>query len=151
MLSTAFGIIAALLGGSLWALIVVLTKYELGLIAWAIGGLTGFAVALAITDYCTKIHQSIAVAASLLGIILGKYFVFHYFFYGGLNQLFSSFSINLFSQVLPEFFGIMDIVFILFAIVSAWSIPARLQEQNHMMSTEELNELKNQKELGENA
>ncbi|HVD66065.1 MAG TPA: hypothetical protein VNB65_04120, partial [Gaiellaceae bacterium] len=40
----AGGLLAALVGGFLWGLIVIVTDYEIGVAAWGIGFLAGFAV-----------------------------------------------------------------------------------------------------------
>ena len=40
------GILGALVGGGVWAGIAILTDYELGVIAWGIGGLCGTAVVM---------------------------------------------------------------------------------------------------------
>ena len=39
-------LLAAIAGAVVWALIIVLAEYELGIIAWGIGLLTAFAVSL---------------------------------------------------------------------------------------------------------
>ncbi|WP_020618146.1 hypothetical protein [Paenibacillus daejeonensis] len=119
-------LVAAIVGGALWAAVVVLTEYELGLIAWAIGGMTGFAVGFLSDRRATQIHQIIAVIASLLGILLGKFFAFSYIINDGLTDFFHSFVIQLFMEVFPELFSMFDILFVLFAVVTAWRLPAAM-------------------------
>lgn len=41
------GIIAAVIGGVIWGYLVIATKYEIGFVAWGVGGLAGYAVVLA--------------------------------------------------------------------------------------------------------
>jgi len=118
-------LLAALIGGAIWAAIVVQTNYELGLIAWAIGGLAGYAVVKLNPGQCTGVHQGIAVIASLLGILLGKYFAFGYIFTESFEGIFEGELFSLFINNLGEFFGAMDIVFVILAVLTAWRIPGR--------------------------
>ena len=73
------GIIAALVGGGVWAGIAIVTDYEIGIIAWAIGGLCGFGVVTAAGGRKGMPLQVIAVVTGVLGIVAGKYFTFYHF------------------------------------------------------------------------
>lgn len=127
-LSAFYAFLAAIVGGIIWAVIVVTFNYELGLIAWAIGGLVGYAVAFAAKDSVGKPHQVIAIIASLIGILLGKYFSFSYFFNDGLGGLFSFFTMDFFFGNINYQFGGYDIIFVLFAVVTAWQIPGNFNK-----------------------
>ncbi|MDO7906052.1 hypothetical protein Q5741_06420 [Paenibacillus sp. JX-17] len=116
---------AAVVGGILWAAIAIMTDYELGLVAWAIGGLTGYAVVLLSGKRTTAAHQLIAVVASLIGIVLGKYFIFSYVLNDGMEGMFDSDIITMFQENISEFFGAMDIVFVILAVLTAWQLPAK--------------------------
>lgn len=133
-LSILYALLGALVGGIIWGLIAVLFDYELGLVAWAIGGLTGYAVVFAAKgSLLTQSHQIIAVITSLIGIILGKYFSFGYWFNDGFEGLFDSITFAYFKAYFIDLFGVMDIVFVLLAIVTAWQIPGKhinLVEEN---------------------
>lgn len=124
-----YALIAAIVGGVIWSVIAISFDYELGLVAWAIGGIAGYAVVLASKESVAQIHQVIAVLASLIGIILGKYISFAYWlteeFNGLLNGMFSSDTFAFFRMYFTELFGGMDIIFILLAIVTAWQIPGK--------------------------
>jgi fucose permease len=122
-------LLAAIIGGAIWAVIAVVTDYELGLIAWGIGGLAGYAVVLFSNRQTSQIHQIIAVIASLIGILLGKYFIFSYIINDGFEGVFNSEIINLFKDNISDFFGGMDIVFVLFAVVTAWKLPSQMSNQ----------------------
>lgn len=124
-LSIVYALVGALIGGVIWGLIAALFDYELGLVAWAIGGLTGYAVVLAAKDSVTQLHQIIAVITSLIGIVLGKYFSFGYWFNEGFQGMFDSFTFTYFRTYFFDLFGVMDIVFVLLAIVTAWQIPGK--------------------------
>ncbi len=68
------GGIAAALGGIAWAVIVILTHYEVGWVAWGVGGLVGFAMARATVAR----SRSLAVGAAVLavaGLLLGKWLI----------------------------------------------------------------------------
>lgn len=119
-------LLAAVIGGALWAAIAVETDYEIGLVAWAIGGLAGYTVVKLSQGKTTRVHQVIAVLASLLGILLGKYFMFSYIINEGIQGIFASELLTLFMENISEFFGGMDIVFVILAIVTAWQMPGRL-------------------------
>lgn len=65
------GLIAGLVGAAIWAAISFWTGYEIGWIAWGIGGLVGFAVALGGQQGMTA--GLAAVVISVLAIMGGKY------------------------------------------------------------------------------
>ena len=126
LLSVVAALLAAIIGGAIWALIAVLTEYELGLIAWGIGGLVGFAVTIFSRPAITVVHQVIAVILSLVGILLGKYFIVGYFMSESISGIFGSDTMSIFIENFGEFFGGMDIVFVLFAVITAWRLPQSL-------------------------
>ncbi|CAH1216865.1 hypothetical protein PAECIP111893_04192 [Paenibacillus plantiphilus] len=122
-------LVASIIGGAIWALIGVWTESELGVIAWAIGGLTGFTVALLANKQVAVAHQVVAVIASLLGILLGKYFMFGYLL-GEFEGIFNSEIFTLFTENIREFFQGMDILFIALAVITAWQLPKQLSRNN---------------------
>lgn len=65
------GLAAAIAGGALWAAIVMLTKYEVGYVAWAVGGLVGFVMARA-TRARGQTPALFAAAIAVLGLLVGK-------------------------------------------------------------------------------
>lgn len=73
-LALAAGLVAALLGGLIWAAIVLVTDYEVGWVAWGIGALVGFAMA-AVTRTRGRSMALAAAALALVGLIAGKGFV----------------------------------------------------------------------------
>ncbi|MGF7048178.1 hypothetical protein J2T13_002685 [Paenibacillus sp. DS2015] len=119
-------LLAAIIGGALWALIAVLTEYEIGLVAWAIGGLAGYAVSILANRHTSSIHQIIAVIASLIGILLGKYFMFSYFMNDSFEGMFSSYTVQFFQENFTELFAAMDILFVVLAVVTAWQLPSKM-------------------------
>ena len=73
--AVAAGLVAAVVGGVVWGLIVKWTDYEVGFAAWGIGFLVGLAV---VTAARTRglVLQVVAVLCALLGILIGKYLSF---------------------------------------------------------------------------
>lgn len=121
-------LLAAIAGAVVWALIIVLAEYELGIIAWGIGLLTAFAVSL-FSPRITPVQQIIAVIASLIGIVLGKFFALSYILNDGMDGMFSSDSITFFTENIIEISAPMDILFIVLAVVTAWQLPARMSKR----------------------
>lgn len=124
---------AAVLGGAVWLTVAVMTEYELGIIAWLIAGIAGYLVSVLAKRKTSAVHQVIAVIGSLLGILLGKYFIFGYFYSGeSISGIFSSDSIAVFPEYLSanfsDIFSGMDIVFVVLAVVTAWQLPAKLAQ-----------------------
>ena len=70
------GLVAAIVGGTAWGLISKYTDYEVGVVAWGIGFLTGFAVERAAGGRRSPDLQAIAIVTALLGVLLGKYLGF---------------------------------------------------------------------------
>ncbi|GAA0387079.1 hypothetical protein [Paenibacillus motobuensis] len=117
-------LLAAIVGAVVWALIIVLAEYELGIIAWGIGLLTAFAVSF-FSPRITPVQQIIAVIASLIGIVLGKFFALSYIMNDGMDGMFSSYSITFFTDNIIEVSQPIDILFVVLAVVTAWQLPAR--------------------------
>jgi hypothetical protein len=127
------GLIAAILGGVVWAVVAAMTEYEVGLIAILVGVLCGYAVVLFSNKQIATVHKIIAVVFALVGILLGKYLTVVYF----TSELFTDVSvltlvfdgemISAFTETIKEYFSEpTDWLFIVLAIVSAWQIPGRM-------------------------
>lgn len=127
------GLLAAIVGGVVWAVIAAMTERELGLIAIVIGALTGYAVVLFSNKRIATVHKAIAVIFALIGILLGKYLTVVYF----TSELFSDASmldlvfdgemVSAFVDTFMDYFSEpVDLLFIVLAIVSAWQIPGRM-------------------------
>lgn len=133
----AGGLAAALVGGIVWGLIVAQTEYEIGIAAWGIGFLAGTAVVLFSRGRKGPPLQIVAVVASLLGIVLGKYIAFAYFLKEGVRDefgaeaagevsYFSSDVVRLFFENLGSVFGGFDLLWAALAVFTAWRIPRGL-------------------------
>jgi hypothetical protein len=125
----AAGLVAALVGGIVWGLIVKISNYEVGFIAWAIGFIAGTAVVAASRGAKGRRLQVIAVVAALLGILLGKYLSFAFAVQedaksvGGSIGLVSGDMFSLFRENLDVVFGLFDLLWVAFAVFTAWRIP----------------------------
>ncbi len=146
------GIIAAVTCGVLWGLIVIITEYEIGFMAWAVGLVVGFSVILFSGGKRGLPLQVIAVASSIFGIIIGKYLTFFYYLkvmveeeHG--KEAASSLSV-LSGDVIQFFFENiismshpLDLLWIFFAVVTAWRIPKgsgiKLQSETSTLSLDE--------------
>ena len=123
------GFLAAVAGGIAWALIVKVSDYEVGFVAWGIGFLVGTAVVFATGGSKGPRLQAIAVVFALLGILLGKYLGFALIVQddaesvGASIGLFSDAMLTLFRDNLSDVFGVFDLLWIGLAVFSAWRIP----------------------------
>ncbi len=134
-LSVIAAIVAAIVGGIVWATIAITMNYELAIVAWGIGGLAGYAVSMPSKDNITAIHKIVAVLASLFGIALGKYI----FFSNQVNDsLFDPATVGRFYRNLSLYFGAMDILFVILAVVTAWQIPSQFNAPKETELTEDM-------------
>ena len=125
-LAIAAGIVAAVVGGVVWGLIVKWTDYEVGIVAWGIGLVSGAAVALAAGRARGPVLQAIAVASALLGILLGKYLSYAFVLQEQAKEvgvelgLFSTEIRDFFREDLGSVFGLFDVLFVGLAVYTAW-------------------------------
>ncbi len=127
------GVISALVAGAIWGGIIIATGWELGLIAWFVGGAVGYGILIFSKGESGPARQYIAVLCSVFGILIGKYFAFYVVFKEWVAQELgpetaanmSVFSLDLFGQFmgnLGEVLGPYDLLWIGLACVSAWKI-----------------------------
>jgi hypothetical protein len=131
------GGLAAIVGGSVWALIVIATGYEIGFVAWGIGILAGLGVVLFSKGQRGLPLQLIAVITSALGVVIGKYDTFFYFFRKAIEGkfgadaasnvgLFSEKAVDSFSQNIGSMLSPFDLLWVVLAVMTAWRIPRGL-------------------------
>lgn len=125
----AGGVLAALVGGFVWGLIVILTDYEVGFVAWGVGFLAGLAVVRFAGGRKGIPLQVVAVVSSLVGIVLGKYISFAYFFkeavkeqFGADISYFDSTIFTAFRDNLGDVFGGFDLLWAALAVITAWRL-----------------------------
>ncbi len=125
-LALVAGLVAAIAGGVAWGLISKYTDYEVGVVAWGIGFLCGFAVERAAGGRRSADLQAIAIVTALLGVLLGKYLGFAFAVQeaeqGLPNQtgILSGEMFTLFRENLSEVFGLFDLLWTGLAVASAW-------------------------------
>jgi phosphatidylglycerophosphate synthase len=123
------GLGAAVAGAVAWTIVVVVTDFELGIVAWAIGFAVGWAVALAAMGRRGTTLQVVAVVAALLGIALGKYGTFAYEVREALEDIgaevpayWDSDLIDFFFEELDNVFGLFDLLWVGLAVFTAWRL-----------------------------
>lgn len=127
--AVAAATVAALVGGIVWGLIVKVSDYEVGFVAWGIGFIAGTAVVLATRGAKGQRLQVIAVVSALLGILLGKYLAFAFSVQddaeaaGASIGLVSGDMFSLFRHNLDIVFSFFDLLWVGFAVFTAWRIP----------------------------
>jgi len=132
--AAAGGLVASIAGGVVWGEIVINTGYEIGFVAWGIGWLSGMAVVKLAQGKKGMPLQVLAVVSSVLGILVGKYLTFFHVFkemLEGQGNAEAAASLSVFSMGFIRFFfenlgnmaGGYDILWIVLAVWTAWSIP----------------------------
>ena len=118
------GLAAAIAGGIAWGLIAKWTDYEVGIVAWGVGYVTGLAIERASGGRRSAELQIFAIASALLGILIGKYlaFAFDQQEFGIPIGVLSSDMVTLFRENLDAVFGLYDIVWTGLAVASAWYV-----------------------------
>ncbi len=128
------GGLAAAIGGGAWGLIVILTGYVIGYMAWGIGLLSGFAVVLFSHGQKGIPLQVIAVVASVMGIVVGKYTTFFHFVRKAVAKehgdaiaanvsFLSEKTVQVFAQNIGSMLSGFDILWVSLAVITAWRIP----------------------------
>lgn len=128
------GVLAAVVGGVIWGLIVIATGYVIGFMAWGIGLMCGFAVVLFSKGKRGVSFQVIAVLSSVLGVLVAKYFTFFHYLKESVAKEYgaeAASNISILSEKVIQFFieniGSMvsgfDILWVILAVITAWRIP----------------------------
>jgi hypothetical protein len=134
-LAVPAALIAAVAGGVAWGLIVKWTEYEVGIVAWGIGFLTGTAVVVATRGGKGTVLQAIAIGSALVGILLGKYLSYAFDIQEQAEEagvslgLLSSEMRTFFREDLDQVFGLFDLLWVGFAVYTAWRVPQRVRPE----------------------
>lgn len=133
-LAVGAGLAAAIVSGIVWAYIVKISDYEVGVVAWAIGFLVGTAVVYATRQRRAPVFAAVAVVAALIGILLGKYLSFVFIAREDLERLGADVPVlsgdtwDLFMDNKDVVFSFWDLLWIGLALFTAWRV-ARPQEE----------------------
>ena len=123
------GLVAAIAGGIVWALIVRWTDYEIGFVAWGIGFIVGTAVVFGSRNTRGVAFQLIAVLLALIGIAIGKYLAFVWVGQDELGPLglelpiFSADTFDLWWQSRADVWSWWDLLWVGLAVYTAFRIP----------------------------
>jgi hypothetical protein len=138
---TLAGLVAAIVGGVVWGLIVRWTDYEIGFAAWGIGFIVGTVVVLGAQHTRGLPFQLIAVVLALFGIVLGKYLAFVWIGQDELGDagfevpVFSKDTFDLFWDLKRDIWSGWDLLWAGLAVVTAFRIP----QVEHAEATEPAN------------
>ena len=127
--AVALGALGALVGAAAWALVVVLTDFEIGYLAVLVGFLAGYGVKLGARGGHGKTLQQIAVACAAVGLLATKYFMFAHFFTTGAAKegvklgYFSPATLSAFPHFLGSLLSPFDLLWVAIALSSAWRVP----------------------------
>jgi hypothetical protein len=143
----AGGLVAAIVGGIVWGLIVIVTDYEVGFVAWGIGFLAGFLVVRFAGGRKGVPLQGIAIVSSLVGIVLGKYIAYVYLSKEAIREAFgdeaadsiSYFDTDVMSAFREDFSNVFsgyDLLWAGLAIFTAWRMtrPSGIQPRKSPIS-----------------
>jgi hypothetical protein len=129
------GVLAAVAGGAAWAVLVVLTGYEIGYAAIGLGALSGIAVVLLSRGGSGTPFQAVAVLSSVLGICIGKYGYYFYYLKEAVTEEYGLEAAAAVQVLSPDVFrafmmdagsmlGGFDILWVVLAVITAWKIPS---------------------------
>lgn len=126
------GSVAAIICGCIWYGLVVLTHYEFGMVAWGLGAAVGLAVIICSKGERGSTQQTVAVALSIFGVLVGKYLIYGHMVRLWAEQLGRQTAANVsvlspgmmsdFLSNMGEVFGAFDLFWIGLAVYSAWKI-----------------------------
>ena len=124
------GALGALVGAAVWALVLIVTNFEIGYLAVLVGFLAGLGVKYGARGATGRRLQKVAVACTFGGLVATKYLVFaHYVVQAAAKEgvalsyvsprLLSMFPRAVFSMLSP-----FDLLWLFIAFSSAWRVPA---------------------------
>jgi len=135
----SIGIVASAACGAAWALLIALTKSEIGFAAVGVGYAVGHAVRRAAGGKRGRRLQRVAVGCAVLGLLLGKYFYVAHMVRemaarspnlaaDGVPSWFDPRVFVFFLKILPRMTGIYDALWLFLALNAAWRVlqPARV-------------------------
>lgn len=134
-IALAVGAAGALVGAIIWAVIVVATNYEIGYVAVLVGYLSGQGVKLGAGKGRGQSLQMAAAGMAVFGLVIAKYFILAHFVVSDPSTAelgLGYFSPGLFLVFVQNIGGSLspfDLLWIAFALMTAWRIPAPSQIQ----------------------
>jgi hypothetical protein len=128
------GLAGAVIGGGIWALIVILTNFAIGYVAVGVGWLAGMAVVIGAGRKKGQVLQIVAVLCAALGLVIGKYFIVVHAIKGFVAKddgqeaadaisYFGGKTVEVFFELLPQVVRPFDALWLILALGIAWRIP----------------------------
>jgi hypothetical protein len=118
--STVFCLVGAAIGGgigaAIWAAIAYFTGFEVGYVAWAVGGLTGAGCSIGARGYAGNMSGLVAAATALVAIALGKYIA------GTMILQSLGFANMPASEWFPKILSPFDALWAVLAVGTAWRV-----------------------------
>lgn len=129
----AVGAVASAACGAAWALLIAVTKSEIGFAAVGVGYAVGHAVRRAAGGRRGRRLQRVSVGCSMLGLILGKYFFVAHLVremaarspsaaLDGIPGWFDPRVFLFFLKLLPRLTGVYDALWVFLALNAAWRV-----------------------------
>ena len=128
--AAAFGALGALIGAAVWAVVVIVTNYEIGYLAVLVGFLAGYGVKYGAGGQHGQQLQRAAIGCTLVGLIASKYFIYAHFLSEAAAEegvslgYFSSATLTSFPGAIVSMLSPFDLLWLFLALSSAWRVPA---------------------------
>jgi hypothetical protein len=118
--SAVFCVVGGLIGGSIgaaiWAAIAYFTQYEIGYVAWAVGGLAGAGCSVGARGYAGVTSGGFAAVIAVVAVLAGKFIA------GSLILQSMGLGNAPVDVWFPKLFGIFDVLWFLLAIATAFKV-----------------------------
>jgi hypothetical protein len=129
LLGVVGGLVAAVVAGAAWGLMIVHTDSQWAIAAWGVGLACGMGVRFLSRSRGLPL-QITAAACSILGIAIGKYAAVYMFVKQSLADehpgmglgILSPEMIRMFFAALPDLLSVYDVLFVVLAVASAWGM-----------------------------
>ena len=122
------GTVAAIIGALLWAVITLLTNYQIGYMAIAVGFLVGYAVRIG-GKGIDRIYGIVGAVLAFIGCLLGNFFssvgYMANYFEIGYFEMFSMMDFSTAIELMKETFSVIDLLFYGFAIYEGYRFSFR--------------------------
>ena len=119
--AVAAGLLAAIVAGVVWGYVAKWTGREFGVLAWGVGAVVGLVILWVAGK--GAVGQAVGVVCALVGIAIGKYLAFALTVrdqFGTRFGVLSGDMLRLFRDDLREVFDRYDLLWLAFAVGSAW-------------------------------
>jgi hypothetical protein len=129
LVAAAGGLVGALVGAAVWALVAIVTNFEVGYIAVLVGFLAGLGVKIGARTQRGLLLQYLAAGLAVVGLLAAKYTLFAYAVVrlvherGGDVGYFDGSLVSLFPGALGKMVSAFDALFLILALMAAYRVP----------------------------